>query len=73
MVEQPDPVTQQYRSDVQAHLVDQPAFQQLPSAAFSPIRTASATSQLRNVTPATGCASCGWWVSTNTGPRHAPP
>lgn len=44
----------------------------LPLAASSPIRTASATSQLRNVTPSAGAASSGWWVSTNVGPLHDP-
>lgn len=54
-------------------MVGEKTSRSLPSAASSPIRTASATSQLRNVTPAAGRASCGWWVSANTGPRHAPP
>jgi hypothetical protein len=33
----------------------------LTAGASSPIRTASATSQLRKVTPSAGCASLGWW------------
>ena len=45
----------------------------LPPAAASPIRTASAGSQLRNVTPSAGVASSGWWVSTKIGPCQAPP
>jgi hypothetical protein len=45
----------------------------LPSAAASPIRTASAGPQFRNVTPSAGTASSGWWVSTKIGPCQAPP
>jgi len=71
-----------YREDpVSAvNLVDQASFKELSTggrrvdlkvlavAASSPMRTASATSQLRNVTASTGAASSGWWVSTNSGP-----
>jgi hypothetical protein len=72
VVEQPDPVPEQYRRDVQVDLVDQPALEELSSArgredleffksaASRPIRTASATSQLRRVTPSLGCKSSGW-------------
>src|SRR5204863_593187 len=45
----------------------------LPPAAASPIRTASAGSQFRNVTSSAGVASSGWWVSTKIGPCQAPP
>src|SRR2546429_5472573 len=45
----------------------------LPPAAASAILTASAGSQLRNVTPAAGVASPGWWVRTKIGPCQAPP
>src|SRR5213082_1875134 len=45
----------------------------LPPAASSPIRTASAGPQFRNVTPSAGFASSGWWVSTKIGPSQAPP
>ena len=45
----------------------------LPSAAASPVRTASAGPQDRNVTSSAGAASSGWWVSTKIGPRQAPP
>src|SRR5438067_7560200 len=44
----------------------------LPPAASSPIRTASAGPQFRNVTPSAGLASSGWWVSTKIGPSQAP-
>src|ERR1700684_2644178 len=45
----------------------------LPPAAASPIRTASAGPQFRNVTPSAGAASSGWWVSTKIGPCQTPP
>ena len=45
----------------------------LPPAAASPIRTASAGPQFRNVTSSAGTASSGWWVSTKMGPCQAPP
>jgi hypothetical protein len=45
----------------------------LPPAAASPIRTASAGPQFRNVTSSAGTASSGWWVSTKMGPSQAPP
>ena len=45
----------------------------LPPAAASPIRTASAGPQFRNVTSSAGTASSGWWVSTKMGPAQAPP
>ena len=45
----------------------------LPPAAASPIRTASAGPQFRNVTSSAGTASSGWWVSTKIGPCQAPP
>jgi Phage integrase family len=45
----------------------------LPPAASSPIRTASAGLQFRNVTPSAGVASSGWWVNTKSGPSQAPP
>jgi hypothetical protein len=71
VVEQPDPVAEQHRCDVQVDLVDQSALEELsadrgredlkvlPPAAPSPIRTASATWQLSKVTPLAGCASSG--------------
>jgi hypothetical protein len=85
VVEQPDPVAEQHRRDVQVNLIDESAFEVLsadggrktsrflPPAASSPIRTASATSQVRKVTPVAGGVSSGWWVWTNSGPCHAPP
>ena len=72
-------VTEQHRQDIHQDLVDEPSLQALaghvgtedlqvlPPAALRAVATASAMSQVRNVTPGSG-SSGGSWVRTNPAP-----
>ncbi len=81
VVEQPDPVAEKHGRDVRSissirprssscrPIVAEKTSRFLPPAASSPIRTASATSPVRKVTPSARGASSGWCVRTNVATR----